>query len=110
MQGGFHGEAEHGAIEAACHERLDHVVRRRVRVNVDRHVERCGGREDVPELLVVEVLALRVRVDDGAFEAERPNAALELLRGRCGILWRDGREARVARRMSGDGRGELVVG
>ena len=78
-------------------------------MNVDRHVERCGGREDVPELLVVQVLALRVRVDDGAFEAQRPHAALELLGSRCGILWRDGGQPRVARGMSGDGRRELVV-
>jgi hypothetical protein len=110
VQCGFDRKAEHGAVEPARHERLDHVVRRRVRVDVDGHVERLGRREDLPEFLVVEVLALRVRVHDRALEPEFAHAALELLGGGRGILWRDGGEPCEARRVGRDRRGELVVG
>jgi hypothetical protein len=78
-------------------------------MNVNRHVERFGRREDVPELLVVEVFAVGVRVHDGALQAEGAHAALEL-GGGCGwILRRDSCEARVARRVRRDRGRELVV-
>jgi len=44
-------------------------------VNVKRNVERFGGFEDVPELRIVEELALRVRVDDDALESQLADGA-----------------------------------
>jgi hypothetical protein len=44
----------------------DHVSRRGVGMQVDRRVQGLGGLEDRPELGVIEVLALGVRVDDHA--------------------------------------------
>jgi hypothetical protein len=78
-------------------------------MNVDGHVERFGRGEDLPEFFVVEVFALRVRVDDCAFQSQRAYAALELFGRRSRVLRRDGGEASVARRMCRDCRRELVV-
>jgi hypothetical protein len=79
-------------------------------MDVDGHVERRGGGEDVPKLLVVQILALRVRVDDRAFQAELSHAALELRGSGRRVLRRNRGEAREPRRMGSDCGRELVVG
>ena len=79
-------------------------------MQVDRDVERLAGLEDRPELRVVEVLAVRVRVDDDALEAELAHAALDLLGGRRGILRCRGRQTGVALGIARDRGRELVVG
>src|SRR5690606_32770139 len=52
VQARLDAEAIDRAVEAAREERLDHRPRRRLRMEVDGHVERLGGLEDRPEALV----------------------------------------------------------
>src|SRR5690606_38019786 len=80
VQARLDAETVDRAVEAAREERLDHRLRRRLRMDVDGDVERFGGLEDRPESLVVEILALRVRVDDRALHSEAGYRALELAR------------------------------
>ena len=47
-------------------------------MNVNGNVERFGGFEDVPELRIVEELALRMRVDDDALESQLADGAFGL--------------------------------
>jgi hypothetical protein len=61
VQGGFYPESEHGPLEPAREKRFDHAVGRRRRMDVDRHVKRLGGREDVPVFGIVEIFAVRVQ-------------------------------------------------
>ena len=67
-------------------------------MQVDRHVERLGAREDRPEALIVDELPMREPVDHRALEAELFDAARKLVRGRGRIGGRQRREARIARR------------
>ena len=78
-------------------------------MNVDGDVERFGGRKNLPELRVVEILAMRMRIDDGALQAERAHAALELGCRSRGVLRCNRSKAREARGIRSDRRRELVV-
>ena len=81
-----------------------------LRVHVDRHVERLGRIEDRPELRIVEVFAVRVRVDDHAVEAELRTPRSISLAALPGVLRRDRRHAREARGVAAHRVGQLVVG
>jgi hypothetical protein len=65
-------------------------------VDIDGHAERFGRGEDVPKLLIVEVLAVSVRVDDRALETELRHGTFELPRRRSRRLRRDRRKPREA--------------
>jgi hypothetical protein len=78
-------------------------------VQVDRGVECFGCFQDGPELLVVQVLAVGVRVDDHTLEAEA-RAAFDLLGRRGRVLRCDGGQAGEAVRMAPAGFREPVVG
>ncbi len=110
MQAGLDAKAIDRAVESGLDERRDHRLRRGIRVQVDRHAERLAGLEDRPELLVVQVLAVRVRVEYHALEAQPAHATLDLFRSARGVLRRRGGEPGVAVRMTRDGGRELVVG
>ena len=100
VEAGFDGESEDRAIKAALQKGTDHGGRWRIRMDVNRNIERFGGFEYRPELRIVEVLAAGVGVDDGAFQSERPDAAFEFLCSGCGVLRGDGGEAGEAVRMT----------
>ena len=42
------------------------------RMQIDRRVQRLGGRENIPELRIVKIFAVRMRIDDRALEAKEP--------------------------------------
>src|SRR5581483_8667066 len=98
-----------GAVEAAFEHRADEAAGGALRVDVDGHVQRLCRGEDVPELRVIQILVVRVRVDHGAFEAKFRDGPLQFLRGFLRILWGDRGDAGEARGMFPDGLGELVV-
>src|SRR5215208_5898268 len=54
------------------------AINRIARVNVDGHVQGCRAFEDRPELPVVEILAIGMRVDDRALQPERAHGSLQL--------------------------------
>ena len=110
VQPGLHGESVDGAVKSGLDHRADHVPRRGVRVQVDGGVQGLRGLEYGPELRVVQVLALGVRVDDDALEAELVLAPLDLLGRAPGILRRDRRETSESARVLPAGLRELVVG
>ena len=78
---------------------VDHRRMRHRGMQVDRHVERLGAREDRPVALVVDELPVGEAVDHRALEAERLDAARELVGRRRRIGGRQRREARIARRL-----------
>jgi hypothetical protein len=78
-------------------------------MQIDRHVERLGAREDRPVARIVDEVAVRKPVDHRALEAEPGDAALELIGGRRRIAGRQRGEAREALRRRRDDRGEPVV-
>ncbi len=75
-----------------------------------RNVERFGGFEDVPELRIVEELALRVRVDDDALESQLADGAFGFDSRALWILWGNGAERGKPRRIFPDGLRDLIVG
>ena len=110
MQPGLAGEAVDGSVQAAFEEGLDHLLRWCVRMQVDGDVERLRRLEDLPVLLIIQVRAHRVRIQDGAAQAEFLHTAFQLL----GRVWRIERaecgEADQAIGMLRDALGKLVVG
>ena len=58
---------------------VDHRRMRHRGMQIDRHVERLGAREDRPVALVVDELPVREAVDHRALEAERLDAARKLV-------------------------------
>jgi hypothetical protein len=79
------------------------------RMDVERHVERRGGFQDRPIFRIVEVFAIRMRVDDEALQAELRHRAVEFRHRCCGRLHRHARESGIARRIGLDRVGEPVV-
>src|SRR5262249_3623051 len=74
-----------------------------------RRVESFGCGKDVPELGIVKILALGMRVDDRALQPELSNSAFQFRRGSAWILGRYSRQAGVAIGASRDGCSQLVV-
>ena len=79
------------------------------RVKVKRDVQALGHRPDLPQRLVVQVRALRVRVDERAAQAQLRDRALELAGGGGRILQGERGESAEARRVARDDLGQEVV-
>jgi len=79
-------------------------------MQVDGRIQGLGRLENGPECRVVQVLALGVRVDDDALEAEFARPALDLLGRARGILRRDRGQAAEPVRVPSAGLRQLVVG
>ena len=109
VQAGLHLEPEDRDVESALEHRPDHAARRRVGMQIDGRVQGLGGLEDRPELRVVQILALGVRVHDDALEPQLRHAALDLFGGVGRILRRDRGQAGEACRVPGDGGRQLIV-
>src|ERR1700729_787123 len=107
---GLDAEPEDRTVQAGLEHRADQPPGRRVRVQVDRGVERLGRLEDGPELRIVQVLVVSVRVNDYAVEAEAPGAALDLRDRARGILRRDRGEAGEPAGVPAARLGQLGVG
>jgi len=107
---GLDGEPVDRAVQARLEQRADHGARRGVRVQVDGRVQGLRGLKDGPELRVIQVLAVSVRVDDDADQAEFARAALDLLGGGRRILGRDRGQPAEPIRVPAAGLGQLVVG
>ena len=78
-------------------------------MDVNGDAQRLGGFENGPKLRVIQVFALRVRIDDGALEPERLHAALQLAGRFRRILGRNGSESGESPGMAANGLGQLVV-
>ncbi len=102
-------EPEDRAVQAGLEERPDHRPRWRVGVQVDGSAEGLARLEDRPEVLVVEVLALGVRVHDHA-PGTQGVPTVDLLGGLVGMLRCDGGESGEPIRVGLAGLGEPVVG
>src|SRR5580698_6354337 len=109
VQAGFHGEAEDGAVQATLDKRADHRFRGRCGMNIDRNIQMLSGFEDWPEFGIVQVFAARVAVDDGAFQSELPDAALQLLGCPRGVLRSYRCQTRKSIRMLSNGVRQLIV-
>jgi hypothetical protein len=79
-------------------------------VQIKRHIERFAGLEDGPELRVVQIFVMRVRVYQRALESQFGDRALDFLGGMLRILWRARGERRKAIRMFADRCRHLIVG
>src|SRR5580698_3716296 len=109
VQTGFHGEAEDGAVQATLDKRADHRFRRRCGMNIDRNIQMLSGFEDWPEFGIVQVFATRVAVDDGAFQSELPDAALQFLGCSCRVLRSYRGQTRKPIRVLSNGVRQLIV-
>ena len=78
-------------------------------MEIDRHVERLGARQDRLECGVVEEAPVGRAVHQHADEAQLLDRALEFVRCRLGGEQRQMREAAVAVGMAGAGLGQRVV-
>ncbi len=103
-------EAVDGPVQAALQQRLDQPLGGTLRVDIDRHVHGLGGLEDRPELLVVEIFAVGVGVDDNPLQAELGHRPLDLLGGGGRVLGRAGGQGGEAGGVGGDLLGDPVVG
>src|SRR3954454_15183921 len=104
------GAQEHGEVlRVLLIISVDHGRMRHRGVQVDRHVERLGARENRPIALVVDELALSEAVDHRALEAELLDAARKLIRRGRRIVGRQRRKTRVARRGRLHDLGEAII-
>ncbi len=88
---------------------LPHGLGCQVRVDVDRHIEIYGGRQQAIVARVVEKAPFRRAVHERADKAQLLHRAHQLSSAGVGALHRQHREAREAIRMAGDGRCQMVV-
>ena len=79
-------------------------------MDIDAGVEPFGGLENGPVLGVIQILVVRVRVEDEAVQLQLADGALHFLDRPPGRLGREAREPREAGRMAADDFGEPVVG
>ncbi len=78
-------------------------------MQIDRHVELFGPRQDRLEARIVEKAAFGQAIDQGAAEAEIADCALEFVGGGLWTSHRQVREAGEPIRMGGDRLGEHVI-
>src|SRR5262249_25280342 len=88
---------------------LPHRFRRKVRMDVDWHVELHGRRQETVVARVIKKVAFRRAVDERSQETKFLDGADEFGSGGIRGLHRQRGEARKARRMAGDGRRQMVV-
>lgn len=91
VQAGLHGKAVDSPAQAPFAKRRKHLSRGRCGMQVNRYVQRLSGREHFPEFLVIQIFALRVRVNDGALQPQFRDASLQFLRRAGWVLRGDGR-------------------
>ena len=109
MQAGLDGKAVDRAFKSPFGKRRVHVARWRARMQIDRYIKRLRRRENIPEFRIVEIFAVRVRIDDRALQAKLADCALEFLRRSARILRRNRGEPGVAVRMLPNRFGQLIV-
>ncbi len=78
-------------------------------MQIDRCINRLGGLQNGPELGVVQVLAVRVGVDQHAVQPEPGHGPLDLLCGGLRVLGRHRRETGQTVRMLADRRRQAIV-
>ncbi len=116
VDSGFRMPAPAGCLEHAARARLQigviglpHCLRRKVRVDVDRHVEVHGRREQAFIARVIEEAAFGRAVDERADEAQLLHGAHELAGGGIRALHRQDGEPGEAIWMAGNGGRQMVV-
>src|SRR6266436_641472 len=72
-------------------------LRKRTRMNVDRHVQCLGALKDRPERFFIEVMTLRVSIDECASESEVLHSSFEFVGGCHGVLRGQRRESEESR-------------
>ncbi|MNE23354.1 hypothetical protein D3C80_1166060 [compost metagenome] len=110
MHARLHAEPIDGSVQTLVQQGLDHGVVRAVRVQIDGRVQSLGRLEDRPELLIIQIFALGVGIDDHPVQAQLRDAPLDLFRRGFGILGRTGGQPGVARGMAPDRVRQPVVG
>ena len=78
-------------------------------MDVERCLDRNRGFEDGPELPVVEVFSIRMRVDDQSVQLQLRDGPFDFFCRSPGVLWSKAGERGKPCRMSSDGVGQLIV-
>ena len=103
MQAGIYTKAVHRAVQARLQKRLDHLLGRRIGMQIHRYVQCLARLIDGPVALRVVILAQRMTVEDHGLETQLFDTALYLAHGAVGIVRRHRYHAGVTIRMRVDG-------